>query len=132
MRDEKLIESKLQKIKRSQYPEILSIVEHLKEENTKVSPEGYSKLLTRLISCFEKHFDSEEAFMEKINFPGIDLHITGHKKFMNKIYLIQQSFKRGEPANAEQLCTLVVDWLFDHEMGRDIEYLIYAVQNIRG
>ncbi|MGE4508983.1 MAG: bacteriohemerythrin [Eubacteriaceae bacterium] len=85
------------------------------------SKEKVGELLTFLGNYTKQHFADEEAYMKRINYPGLAEQQTAHKAFISELGKLQAEYEKSGSnisviINANQM---VVDWLTKHISGMD-------------
>lgn len=79
------------------------------------------KELTDLGQYTLKHFTDEEAYMEKIKFPGVATHKIIHKKLLDQFTEYMVETEKTKKVNDNFFKFLSV-WLTSHIMGIDTKY----------
>lgn len=74
-----------------------------------------------------KHFTEEEAYMEKIKFPGVEGHKFIHKQLLDQVgkYRVELAANTLEKAKLVGFLKL---WLKSHIMGIDTKYGAHALK----
>ncbi len=78
-------------------------------------------LVNDLVNFAVKHFADEEAYMEKINYPGLATHKIVHKNLLKQVGEHVDNFKSTQKMSGEFFTFLKV-WLSSHIMGIDMKY----------
>ncbi|MBF0570166.1 MAG: hemerythrin family protein [Candidatus Omnitrophica bacterium] len=81
-----------------------------------------SSILTDLAEYAGYHFDTEERYMEKFNFPGLESHRMEHQWFKTKVTTLLEADKNGEPVVAVELLEFLWEWLRKHILGVDQKF----------
>jgi hemerythrin len=85
--------------------------------------------LTLLINEFIRHsiehFEREEAYMDSINFPGVENHKHQHKSLIAGLRKIFGAVSADEFV-ATSLRSFMSMWLFEHINKHDTQYAAYA------
>ncbi len=84
-------------------------------------PQALARALDDLVVYTEKHFSDEEAFMERIAFPGLRTHKGVHKQLLEKLASFQQAFRSSRALPAD-LFIFFKMWLSAHICGIDTKY----------
>lgn len=85
-----------------------------------------------LLRYVEEHFRDEEAFMERIHFPGLPDHRLLHERLRARAVKIAERISTGEAGSAEELSLLLFEWLRDHILHDDFSYAAHARQLPQG
>ncbi len=91
-----------------------------KEDDPKELIAGILKGLT--VYTIE-HFTTEEDYFKEFNYGKADEHIAEHKELVKQLneYVIQ--FETGENFDADHFMSFLKDWLIDHIMSADKDYM---------
>lgn len=85
----------------------------------------FSTQLKALMAYSIEHFDREEAYMEKIRFPGLAEHKIQHRQVIDELDKIAASGTRGAKV-ALSLQLFMKVWLFEHISKHDAAYATFA------
>ena len=80
--------------------------------------------LTALADYTVKHFADEEAYMTKINFPGINVHKGVHKNLLERVGQFVAAFKASGKLG-DDLFVFLKMWLSAHICGIDMKYSVH-------
>ncbi len=78
-----------------------------------------SGILTKLIRYTSYHFQTEEKYMEKINYKGITEHKKIHQDFINDLEKYVEEIFEGKPGLTITLLVFLQDWLVNHIIKED-------------
>ena len=75
-----------------------------------------------------KHFRTEEAFMEKHNFPGLEAHKKLHADFFGGLDMLTEDLRVFGPSQhlADRALEIAQDWLIEHIAEEDAQYASYV------
>lgn len=79
------------------------------------------ELLNDLAGYTVKHFSDEEAYMEKVNYAGIDSHKMMHQKLLGQVKGHIDEFKKNGVLT-DKFFQFLAAWLTTHIRGIDIKY----------
>lgn len=85
------------------------------------------KALTALLNFTVKHFTDEEAYMEKIKFPGLRVHQGVHKQLLERMNGFANNFK-AQGKLGDDLFIFLRMWLSAHICGIDMKYSMHAIE----
>ncbi|KAF1053829.1 MAG: Bacteriohemerythrin [Stenotrophomonas maltophilia] len=85
-----------------------------------------AEALEELVDYTLSHFAFEEALLEEVEYAETDNHKLMHAAFIARIDRFRQRFRAGEEI-AEELASLLVQWLFNHIRQEDV----LCVQQVR-
>ncbi|MEY4760580.1 MAG: hypothetical protein RLZZ200_436 [Pseudomonadota bacterium] len=91
----------------------------LYKNNAPASEQG--KALTALAEYTVKHFTDEEAYMAKINYPGLATHKGVHKNLLDRVGQFAAGFKASGKLG-DDLFVFLKMWLSAHICGIDMKY----------
>jgi hemerythrin-like metal-binding protein len=81
-------------------------------------------LIARILDYVRYHFDTEEKYFKKYNYPYAEEHILEHAKLLENAAKFYDRFKLGDDVTAEFLLFLK-DWLENHLKTHDMKYARY-------
>jgi hemerythrin len=82
-------------------------------------------VLEELIKYTFYHFETEEKYMVKYQYPGYELHKREHENLTSKVNSIKTDFEKGEAINSKDIIMFLRDWLIKHILGSDKQYVPY-------
>ena len=76
----------------------------------------------------DRHFQTEEAFMEKHAFPGLEEHKKCHAAFFDNLDMLIDDLKVFGPSQhlADRALEIAQDWLIEHIAEEDAQYAMYV------
>jgi hemerythrin len=92
--------------------------------------EAVEETLEFLKSYAVKHFQSEEAFMKKYEYPRIEEHKKLHEEFIEKFDTLADKFNTFGPSQglADETLDMAQNWLADHILDEDAQYAEHVNQ----
>ncbi len=81
-----------------------------------------SKMLQAMADYADKHFSTEEAYMEKIGYAGLEDHRDIHRRFSARIHQHLADMEEGFPILNSQLMKELMNWLTGHILAEDKRY----------
>lgn len=98
------------------------------KEKRKFFPLNY---FTDILDEFLKfHFDLEEKYMKKHNYPHIHEHLKEHQKFLEVYNKLKNNLTQTNERNLFNLFNLLKEWFLKHEMTED-KKLVNFVKKVR-
>ena len=82
-------------------------------------------IIGELVNYTVFHFTSEEEIFRNSAYPDTEDHTKKHKEFVDKLKEYHQEVKDGNMTTTYDLMTFLRDWLLQHIMGTDKEYMKY-------
>ena len=84
--------------------------------------EVLGKTLDELVHYTVSHFQTEEKFFQKFNYPETDEHKKEHQDFVEKVEKSYSEFQNGSMSVTTTLLPFLSKWLFSHIRGTDKKY----------
>jgi hemerythrin len=104
--------------------EMLKEFQRLKDKNDR---DAIQQRIEFLIEYAAMHFGAEERLMLKANFPDFKAHKAIHEAFVKQAQSIKESFEKSPTSiSGDEVLKLMQDWLKNHIMGSDKQYLPYV------
>lgn len=94
---------------------------------SKVSADEQGVALKKLAEFAVKHFEDEEAYMKKVNFPGLETHCVIHKSLLAKVTEFVNEFE-SKKVISNELFNFLKTWLAAHIIGIDMKYAEHSNQ----
>ena len=86
-----------------------------------------SQALDDFVRYTARHFADEEAYMERIGFPGLRVHRGVHRQLMDRLKEFRQAFEKTRTL-PDDLFVFFKMWLSAHICGVDAKYAMHAQQ----
>lgn len=77
------------------------------------------EILKNLIEYTEKHFKTEEGWMEEYKYPGLQRHREEHESLKRKVQEMEENFMDAPPGFSIKLANFLKEWLHNHLLGSD-------------
>ena len=74
------------------------------------------------------HFNFEEEYLQKINYPDLVKHGRMHRDFDNMIYECCRDMRKGSIILKTRLLKIIKNWLLDHILSEHKKYSLFAVE----
>ena len=84
-----------------------------------------AKALKAMYDFAWNHFEFEEEYMRKINYPDIMEHHRLHKDFANLLYPHFRDAQEGKLVLTSTIAKLIKNWLLDHIATEDKKYALF-------
>lgn len=106
---------------------MLAVVNELYEAIlTGKGKEAVAHVLDSLVEHVNSHFAAEESLFLQSDYPGAAKHLAEHRVFRSRLMELRELGRGAAPAPALELMVFVKDWLFDHVIHCDHEYVPYV------
>jgi hemerythrin len=106
-----------------QHHKLVDFINNLHEAMLKgKSNELLSGLIKGLVDYTVIHFNTEEALLEKYNYPDLAIQKKEHALFIKKVSEFQKGFKNEKFGLSIDIMNFLSDWLKNHINGSDKKY----------
>ena len=87
-------------------------------------PNEIARTLGFLIEYADFHFSTEEANMERHNYPGLEEHISKHKEFRSTLVNLERDYEEDGATHllAHSIDTFLINWLVNHISDIDVKF----------
>lgn len=118
----------------NQHKEIFEFFEHMFE--TSKTNKGLSaiiKVAENLGSLLQKHFETEESYMEKYNYPEIEMHKKEHANIISEYLKIKSNLLNGK-YDLTYIAKVLVDsnYIINHANIYDVKLATFFRENVKG
>ncbi len=101
----------------------ISIINKLFNAFSEGNADSVTKVIIKELEVYSKnHFDIEEKYLKKNNFPKIIPHIISHSEFKSKIQDFDQQINSGKKNIHYEIIAYLKSWFNDHIIGEDVEF----------
>lgn len=109
-----------------QHQHFVGILNKLYVDFSNLAPkEELDKSVSELISYASTHFATEEGYMEKYKFPGIEEHKLKHKELTDNLNELVTKYNVGGKIVLPSLFDFLENWLVQHLDIMDSKYVKY-------
>ncbi len=107
-----------------QHKKLIALMEEVYQKNAaKVGKEGVLQATQTLIDYVIKHFRDEEAYMESINFPGLEAHKQIHRNLLGDLNDLAKKFVASDDSElSEEFMAFLSLWINTHILAIDNKY----------
>jgi hemerythrin-like metal-binding protein len=106
------------------HKELISLANRLHDSITVRAQQGImSSLLNDLLKYTIFHFGHEEGFMLQYGYPGYKKHKMEHEGLVKKVEDYIEQVSEGKTSISLSLMGFLKEWLVNHIMGSDKEYV---------
>lgn len=99
-----------------QNKDLFKIVNNLREEKAWFDSKEYASILSNITNHMLKHFETEEAYMEKYGYTDIEAHKKDHQEFICQVIHLSYNLNYKVSSSAWQAYLYIVGWLVNHEL----------------
>lgn len=90
------------------------------------SPEetGHTKkrVLAAMVAYALEHFETEESYMERLGYAGLEEHRLTHQGFRDKIFSLNRDVQEDRVVLSTSVIKILRNWITDHIAGEDQDY----------
>ena len=106
-----------------QHEHIIELLDNLIEaSNLSVQSQDVALVLTELVEATLSHFNDEEEFMHKHDFPNLPEHLRMHRDFVKRTTELQRQTENVDQPLPITLLKFLKDWLVAHILAEDKKY----------
>ncbi|WP_372644083.1 bacteriohemerythrin [Ancylomarina sp.] len=106
-----------------QHKKLIELINELsKHSNERANSKVINETLSELLKYTLLHFNDEEEFMKRANYPKLNEHKKKHKEFSLKIALFCTDVQKNKATVTQELLQFLVDWLVQHTSVDDQDY----------
>ncbi len=89
---------------------------------------GAAEAIAFMRDYAQRHFQAEEAFMQRHQYPALAAHQALHAAFFERLNTLAEDLANFGPDEdlAERALGLTQDWLVDHIADEDVLYALHA------
>lgn len=80
------------------------------------------KILEEMVSYITTHFEAEERYFRRFNYPDTAKHIQEHTAFVQKAVDFRRQFNAGKLGLSIEIMDFLSTWLCNHIKGTDQKY----------
>ena len=81
-----------------------------------------AEIITGLILYTRTHFNTEETYFKRFDYPKAHFHKQEHEKFVEKVTQFKKDFDKGNQLVSIPLLSFLRDWLVNHINVSDMKY----------
>ena len=79
-------------------------------------------ILEELVDYIQLHFTTEEAVMQKMNYPGLNEHSREHLDLTRQVLEFKERYLQDHDLKPSELLDFLCDWLKNHIMVNDKDF----------
>lgn len=107
-----------------QHKKLISLINDVSDAmKARKAAEVIGGVLQELSDYTVHHFGNEEKAFEKYNYPDKEAHMAAHKVYVDKINELVQRSKKGELGLSISVLDFLMDWITNHIMKTDMQYV---------
>jgi len=106
-----------------QHKKLISLLNELHDSmKAGLGQKMLEKTLTELTTYTQTHFQTEEKYMQKFNYPEFEQHKKEHDKFVEKVKKSYEDIKSNRISLTITILKFLSDWITNHIQGTDKKY----------
>lgn len=94
---------------------------------TDAPAESVERVLDELMDYTRYHFAAEEAWLQKITYPGLAEHRLEHERFVQRVLEIREEYHDGIGRLNVDMLSFLKEWLTGHILKTDAAYGIAGI-----
>jgi len=84
-----------------------------------------ASITNSLVNYISTHFNTEEKYMVEFSYPDYEKHKEIHRNFVKKTLEFQKDFTEGKLGLSIEVMYFLKNWLLNHIMSKDREYVAF-------
>jgi len=114
----------------NQHQKLVKMINELHQAMKKGKGNSYvENIIKQLIDYSIYHFETEEKYFDKFNYPESKSHKEIHKKFINDISVFKDDFENNKIMLTLDVLNFLSNWLREHILGVDMDYSDFLIDN---
>ena len=106
-----------------QHKRLIGMINEVNEVgNTTVGSETIFDVLTKMTNYALSHFEDEEQYMIKYNYPDYSIHKDQHSKFKDQLIIFCKNTKTHKNSIPTEIFSYLKTWLTNHILKTDMAY----------
>ena len=89
---------------------------------------AHKLIVSVLVNFAREHFDGEEEYMRRINYPDLDKHQQCHRVIYTQLLDLERRFETSTVPVATHALQFLLNWLDEHTLTEDKLYAEYALK----
>ncbi|MBA4390118.1 MAG: hemerythrin [Syntrophus sp. (in: bacteria)] len=90
--------------------------------NTNQGEAILGELLIKLEHYTYYHFDTEEQYFQKYEYPELAIHKSQHDLLRSQVSELEERYEKGDEVLVVKVMELLKNWFFDHILGSDRKF----------
>lgn len=114
----------------SQHKKLVQLLNNLHDANEKeISFNDQLKIIEELMNYANIHFQTEEKYMKKFNYPALNFHKSQHDFFIKKIIDFHNRLIETKENIFNEILGFLKSWLINHILTIDKKYSRHFIEN---
>jgi len=106
-----------------QHQQLITILNDLIEaRNHEKNIDEISATISKMVEYIDYHFGTEEKYMLRFHYAGLQPHRNEHRSFIQKVLDFRKQLSLGNPTILTDMLSFLMDWLRVHICETDKKY----------
>lgn len=106
-----------------QHKKLVEMLNSLHEAHVaRMGKEAQREIIARMVNYARTHFDAEEEYMRKLQYPALAEHKEEHAAFAEKALELQERADNAGLIFTAEILEFLKRWLREHILGTDMKY----------
>jgi hemerythrin len=119
-----------------QHQKLIDLINNLhqvlmEEDRTGRLADAKARTIDALMEYGMQHFETEEEYMQEMNYPELDEHRKEHRIFIENLNRYRAELTTAYEVRTSQVMKIMTDWLRDHLLNQDRKYADFAREGKR-
>ena len=106
-----------------QHRRLIGIIDDLIDaQNQNKDAEVLSELISKMADYIDYHFGTEEKYMSRFQYAGLEHHRNEHRTFIRKVFEFRKLFTQDHQSLSDDILSFLTEWLRHHIRETDQGY----------
>ncbi len=102
---------------------------HALTDNSQKQQNVQKQIISSLVKFARTHFDDEEEYMRRYNYPDLDKHHQCHRVIYAQLLDLERRFERTSGPLHNHVLQFLLNWLDEHTLTEDKLYADYSLNS---
>jgi hemerythrin-like metal-binding protein len=107
----------------NQHRQLIGLINDLVEaKNQNKSMDELSTMISKMADYLDYHFGTEEKYMLRFQYAGLESHRNEHRTFIRKVFEFRKQYSLDSQSLTQDLLAFLMGWLRHHILETDMSY----------